>query len=504
MSLDTTPQAEIIALGAAELARQIAARQITSQAVIAAHIERITAIHSRLNALVVPLFDQARRDAQRADDALQQGRLLGPLHGVPFTAKECFDVAGTASTLGIARLAQEVAAADAPLVAKLKAAGAILLGKTNVSQLMLNYESDNPLYGRTNNPWNGNRSCGGSSGGEAALIAAGGSPLGLGTDLGGSIRQPAHSCGIHGFLPSPGVLTTAGIRSNLSGMDAVAVQPGIMARTVDDLLLAMRALTDRPMATVRLRGLKVAMWVDDGYFACSPAIRRAVHESAARLRAQGVTVDLIEPPDMHQAIRLFFGFLSADGGDHFHQLLGDSPVDWRIERLLRLSAVPRWLRKLMALYAAVRGRARLSELLRYSGRSTAAELARLVQNQQTFRTAFFEGLRRGGYQALLCPPYSLPALLHGSSDLLPAAASYCMLMNLLGVPCGVVTVTQVAAGEESDRPASRDWAEQAARRVEEGSAGLPIAVQVAAPPGEDDLVLQLLSALDQGSPTPPI
>ena len=130
-----------------------------------------------------------------------------------------------------------------PLVARLRSAGAIVVGKTNVPQLMLLYETDNPVYGRTNNPWDAHRGCGGSSGGEAAIIAAGGVPLGLATDLGGSIRQPAHVCGIHGLKPSGGRLTCVGSASAFVGFDAMPIQPGPMARHVEDLALAMRVLT---------------------------------------------------------------------------------------------------------------------------------------------------------------------------------------------------------------------------------------------------------------------
>jgi len=188
----------VIRLSALEIARQIAEGLLSSQEVVEAHIRRIEAVNPRLNAVVVPFFDQARAEASRADHMRRQGTLLGPLHGVPITLKEQFMVAGTPSTVGLMSHKSTLMEREGPLVKRLRQAGVIVLGKTNASQLLLSLSAscENPVYGRTNNPWDETRSPGGSSGGEAAIIAAGGSPLGLGGDNGGSIRIPAHFCGL--------------------------------------------------------------------------------------------------------------------------------------------------------------------------------------------------------------------------------------------------------------------------------------------------------------------
>ena len=185
MSLTVNDQ--ITSLDANELADRIANRQLSSREVVDAHITRIEEVNPRLNAIVVRLFEQARADADAADESIRLGAAVGPLHGVPITVKEMYHVAGTPTTAGVTHLATSNASQDAVLVARLRRAGAIILGKTNVAQLGLMLESDNPLYGRTNNPWNLERSPSGSSGGEAAIIAAGGSPLGFGSDTAGSI-----------------------------------------------------------------------------------------------------------------------------------------------------------------------------------------------------------------------------------------------------------------------------------------------------------------------------
>jgi fatty acid amide hydrolase len=178
-------------LSAREIVHRIAAGDLSSCEAVEYFIARLKAVDGKLNAVTVELFDSARKTAAEIDKAVARGEKLAPLAGLPVTIKECFDLAGTASTFGLPSRCNLIESADDPYVAALRAAGAIPIAKTNVPQLLIYTETDNPLYGRTNNPWNSERSCGGSSGGEAAVIAAGASPLGLGNDIGGSLRVPA-------------------------------------------------------------------------------------------------------------------------------------------------------------------------------------------------------------------------------------------------------------------------------------------------------------------------
>src|SRR5579859_2867699 len=230
-------------LSAAGLAQAIATRKLSAVEAVDAHIARIEQVNPELNAVVVSLFDDARIRARQADQIPAGER--GPLHGVPVTVKECFDVAGTPSTAGLTARAGHRAHTDAPLVAGLRQAGAIILGKTNVSQLLMYVESDNPVYGRTNNPLDLERSPGGSSGGEGAIVAAGGSALGLGTDIGGSVRVPAHSCGIHSLKPTPGRLSVTGTVDIIgqAARTAIPDSGGLLARDVGDLRLALDVLS---------------------------------------------------------------------------------------------------------------------------------------------------------------------------------------------------------------------------------------------------------------------
>ena len=194
-------------LSASIIAQQIKTGDLSAQKVVEAHIQRIEAVNPQLNAVVIPLFDEARALAVAADEAQRRGEPLGPLHGVPITIKEQYRVKGTQTTLGATHQIGKIYDSEGLLVRKLRQAGAIILGKTNILQTLMGWESDNRVYGRTNNPWNLERSPGGSSGGESAFIAAQGSPLGLAADLGGSIRVPAHFCGLHGLKPTSGRIT---------------------------------------------------------------------------------------------------------------------------------------------------------------------------------------------------------------------------------------------------------------------------------------------------------
>lgn len=513
MTISTSTKADLTALSAIEMAALVAAVQVSSRELVEAHIIRIEQVNRSLNAMILPLFDQARAAAAACDEARARGERLGPLHGVPITIKECFHITGTASTEGIGRFAHDLIERDGVLVARLRRAGAVILGKTNVPQLMLMHETDNPVFGRTNNPWDLDRSPGGSSGGEAALIAAGGSPLGLANDLGGSIRFPAHSCGICGLKPTTLRLTTAGARANLHGMEAMRTQPGPLARHVADLRLAMEVLTQSlpdeidpqappvPFASAlpTVRGMKIGMWVDDGFFRASPAIRRAVEESAQVLSELGARVEPFQPPAMAHVVQLYLGLLSADGGADAARLLGPSERDWRMRRLLMLGRMPGVVRGALAIGMRAIGHKWNADLLGWIGRRTADEYWRLSHERALLAERIFELWQRGGYDAFICPPHALPALRHGASGELAVAAGACYWANVLGVPAGVVPVTRVRPDEESDRPASRDVVERTAAATEAGSAGLPVGVQVIARPWREDVVLSVMLSLESAN-----
>ncbi len=498
-------------MSAREIAARIAARDIPAAEIVEHFIARLKTVNKRLNAVTVELFDSARETAAGVDAALRRGEKLGPLAGLPVTIKECFDLSGTASTFGLPSRRAIIETEDDPYVAALRAAGAIPIAKTNVPQLLIFTESDNPLYGRTNNPWNGERSCGGSSGGEAALIAAGASPLGLGNDIGGSLRIPAAFCGIASIRPTAGRTPDRCGHGLPVGQRAIVSQVGPMAKRVEDLAMALRviergrdaALEPGPElgdpASVELGRLRFATFADDGEFPVAPAARRAVAEAAQMLVAAGAQRADWRPPALSQVSDLFFACLSADRGAAFRRLLRGNRVDPRIRSLLLTARMPCWLRGTLRAALGALGQRHSATLMRRIASGSGDAYWQTVEAMMNFRRDFLHSLDAAGgvpIDFILGPAYAVPAQRHGASLMMPLPGAYAPLANVTGLPAGIVPVTRVLPGEESDRPASRDQVERVARETERASAGLPIAVQVIARPWRDHVALAAMAAIE--------
>jgi amidase len=222
-----------------QLATAIQAGHVSATEVLEAHLAQIATHNPTLNAIITMDAERARERAQEADKALARREIWGPLHGVPFTLKDAHATAGMRTTTGFPPLANYIPKIDSTVTARLKAAGGILMGKTNVPVMLADYQSTNPIFGRTNNPWNVERTPGGSSGGAAAALAAGMTPFEIGTDLSASIRIPAHFCGVCGLKPTEHRVPLTGLIPGLPGPRPVRIMSciGPMARTVEDLAL---------------------------------------------------------------------------------------------------------------------------------------------------------------------------------------------------------------------------------------------------------------------------
>ena len=285
--------------------------------VVEAHLQRIARINPSLNAIVT-LADDALDRARQAEAALIKRDNIGPLHGVPLTIKDTIETKGLRTTAGSRLLIDHVPDRDATVVARLKAAGAIILGKTNTPEMAAYYESDNPVFDRTNNPHDLNRTPGGSSGGEAAAIAACLSPAGIGSDLAGSIRLPAHFCGIAGLKPTMGRVPFDGHTPAVEGSLSLGVSIGPMARAVSDLALLFKVIADDVPSdahagkqTARdLRGLRAAWYINDGVAPVDEEIASAVERAAEVLRDAGLEVEQGRPPGVEQGFRLWLELFS--------------------------------------------------------------------------------------------------------------------------------------------------------------------------------------------------
>lgn len=522
-------------LSARDLASGIARGDFTSLTVVDAHIARIEAVDTALNAVVVRRFDEARAEARDADAKRDAGEPLGALHGVPISIKESQDVAGTPATYGLPSRDDDVAETDGRYVARLRDAGGIVIAKTNVPQLLIYIESDNPLYGRTNNPWDIARTSGGSSGGESALIAAGGSPLGLGTDIGGSLRVPAAFCGIASLKPTTGRLDDTSRLDAFAGQRAIVSQEGPLARTTADVALgyriacgddvmgrriasrsnasraivsgeAIRAEADRYDTRVdpdalraRMRGLRVGWYGSIGRFSASPAIVRASREAAAALEAMGAHVVSFAVPRVEDALAIFYGLLSADGTRSASESLGENPRDPRVAQLIAIASRPRALLRSVERLLDLGGQRQLASIVRNYGYTETHHFWSLVKAQAAYCALFERAMdcaEGGPLDLIIAPPVGLPALRHGAAADVHTAGAYAPLYNVLGYPTGTLPFTRVRPEEETHRRSSTDGVDRAAKKTERGSAGLPIGVQVIARPWCEDLVLDAMAALE--------
>jgi amidase len=451
---------ELLYTSATSLAQAIREKQVSSLEVVEACIHRIEAVNPKLNAVVQLAADAALAQARAADAALARGELQGPLHGVPITVKDSFDTSGIISTAGTRGRASYIPQQDATAVARMRAAGAIVLGKTNLPELSLAYESNNLIYGRTNNPYDLSRTPGGSSGGESAILAAGGSPLGLGTDGFGSIRLPAHFCGIAGLKPTAGRVPYTGLLPPGFGASARLRHVGPMARYVEDLILTLPilsgvdwrdpAIVPMPLddvSEVELKNLRVAFYTENGIIASTPETIETVRSAVRALDDAGMVVEEARPADIEQSYALFRDLFAADGGAGVQRLLqtaGTTEVHPFVQQF--------------------------GEILRPHA-MTAAQFSSLLVRWDQFRSTLLSFLQQ--YDVIICPVCATPAWPHSSTlaEEQFIAGSYSMTYNLTGWPA-----VAVRSGTSPE--------------------GLPIGVQVVARPWREDIALAVAQHLE--------
>ena len=448
------------------MAEQIRKKKLSPVELVEAHLTRIQELNPKLNAFVHVDVDGARRQARMAEAAVRNGEKLGVLHGVPLSIKSSIQVAGMCWEAGTKLRAGVVAERDAPLVARLRGAGAIILGVSNVPELLMAWETDNLLYGRTNNPWDLARTPGGSSGGEAAAIAAGMSAGGVGSDGGGSIREPAHFSGICGLKPTPGRIPATGHFPASVGPFALLGVVGPIARTMADLKTMFEVLQGPddgdPSAAplpVRwpgkddLKRVRIGYFEDDGRTPVTLETSTAVRSAAEALRHAGFQVEPFRPEGLEHARKLWWQLFGIAGG--------------------------------MMLGPMTKGReAELSPMLREFSQGVADQPAHTAESlldtwiqRDVVRMQVFAQMRH--YPVLLCPVASIPAFRHGERSWQVEgktvqyfdAWSYTEWFNLLGTPAAVVPVSK-------------------------SPEGLPIGVQIVAGPWQEELVISVAAALE--------
>lgn len=504
----------LVTLGAAELCTLLARGDVSSVEVTKALLDRLDELQPTVRPMAVIWRDQALRQAQDSDARRSNHRPLSPYDGLPVTIKECIDVKGADTTLGVEAHRGKPATSDAVVVRLLREAGCVFLGKTNVSQFLLFHESSNPVFGRTRNPHDLQRTPGGSSGGEAAAIAAYASAGGIGSDIGGSIRVPAHFCGIAGLKPTVDRISNMGVRTALAGQEVVRGQCGPMARSVDDLICLLRivdplrcaALDPRvpPMslgdpAHVDISKLRVGFYSDDGIVQPSAALQRGVRAAYDVLAEAGVTLVRLTPVLSEELIMTYLAALSSDGGRTVEGQLAGGPADENLGLLRKLAKLPRTAKRAAALGMRLKGEELVSQMLSHMGERSVAELWALTARVRAMQAQIYATWNELEIDAVLCPPHATPALPHGASRDFTLGASLSMRYNFLNLPAGVVPVTRVRHEETSREKPWQSRLQRRAAEVDRDSAGLPVGVQVVARPFREDIALALMKAIEQGT-----
>jgi Asp-tRNA(Asn)/Glu-tRNA(Gln) amidotransferase A subunit family amidase len=467
LRLESMTTGKIIFGTIAEIVAGIRQKRFSPVEAVNTHLERVAAMQPKLNAFVHLDADGARRQARAAEAAISRGNRVGPLHGVPLTIKSCIDAAGWPTPAGSLMRKAYVPLMDAPLVARLRAAGAIILGNTNTPEYLMAYETDNSLSGKTSNPWNLERSSGGSSGGEAAAIASGCSAGGVGSDGGGSVRVPAHFCGICALKPTPGRIPSTGHFPEGGGAFGWIGVVGPMGRTIADVraLFEVVAGPDAgdalsapvPMRRVeesKLHGLRVGILESEALGKATPETMAGVARAAKLLNEHGLIVESKRLSGLHRAIELwwyFFGPVIAD--------------------LIRKEAVGQeelmspMLREFVALATA-------ETTLTYDG------FLHACAERDNVRAGILRQMRE--VTILLSPVSARPAFKHGEGNWRAGEKEnyrdtmrYSQWLNLAGFPGAVVPMGM-------------------------SPEGLPIGVQVIGRPYEEELVLAVAEVIERG------
>jgi amidase len=415
------------------LAAMLKAKEVSSVELVDACIERIESANRGLNAIVTLVEDRAAREAEASDRRLAAGTDVRPLEGLPITIKDSIITEGVRSTWGTKMFEHHVATYDAPTVARLRAAGAIVICKSNTPEMTLDYDCDNPLFGATNNPWDASRVPGGSSGGEAAALAVGMAPLGMGSDYGGSIRVPSHFCGVAGLKPSWGTIPLSGHMSPGPASPppiAHMATIGPMARYVDDLALAYNIVkgphpsspytVPTPEArpeSVDIKKLRCAVFTAALDVPVASDIRAAVERAAKALQKLGVPVDEAKPP-IDDGPGIWWEYAMADGNKLMLEMLGDHAAGTR-ERLKRMLATP-------------------------DGEKSASDFFKIAFRRDAWRVEVAEFMER--YPIVIGPPFCSTAFKHGAFDVDIDGESYSLYRanwpvlwgNCAGLPGAVV------------------------------------------------------------------
>ncbi|KAI5121616.1 hypothetical protein M0805_001147 [Coniferiporia weirii] len=508
---------------ASEIVRRIGSGEWTSLAVVSAYIKQAARAHEATNCLTEILFEQALNEAAELDsEFLSSKRLRGPLHGVPVSFKDQFEIAGYDASVGFTQWANKPSTEDAYLVTQFRSMGAIIIAKTNVPQTMLSFECGNPLFGRTTNPWSAAHTSGGSSGGEAALLAQNGSALGVGSDTGGSLRIPTGYCGIYSLKPGNGRLSRKGAKDATPGFEAVSTVVGPMSRSVEDIELACRVLFgasgpahELPPLPYRESSLpdklRFGYYTSDLFIKASPACKRAVLETVEALRKRGHECVEFEPTLAREAMYIFVALTSSDGYKTLLSHLGPDPKERSLFLMTIGPRLPGFLRTIASWVArAFFGDEIFASCIGVSRPKSTQEFYRFVAKRDDLRQRWYtEVWQKYNFDGIIDPIQASPAVPHGATSILSPLASGTILYNVIDSPVGIVPVTRVDPIQDQ---LTDEWVSGpglGSRMLENGlyrmrnasynpeqMKGLPVGVQIAGKSYEEEKVIAMMKLVD--------
>ncbi|KAM6455744.1 vitamin D3 hydroxylase-associated protein-like isoform 2-T2 [Liasis olivaceus] len=493
----------ILSLTLAELAEKLREETLSPESVLYAYIKKALEVTREVNCVT----DFLHGCEEQLQD-LKKRKEKGLLYGIPVSLKDHIGYKGHISTCGLVQYLGKVEAEDSVIVKVLKKQGAIPFVKTNIPQSMINYDCSNLIFGPTVNPLNHKKSPGGSSGGEGALIAGGGSILGFGTDVAGSIRLPSSFCGLCGLKPTGSRLSILGLASPIAGMKSVTATIGPMAKDVDSLALCMKALLcdelfhlDPLVPPLPFREeiytssnlLRIGYYEDDGYFQPSPSMKRAVQETKNLLQAAGHTLIPFVPPRLNYVVdELFTRGLFSDGAANLLDKFKGDIVDPNVKSQINCYSIPTVLKRILAFILKPVYPRISRDLNALCGTGSAKNLWKQHAAVAAYREEFIAEWRKLKLDVILCPALG-PAFNE-------AATSYTNLYNVLNFPAGIVPVTTVTqVDEEKLKEYHGHYGDPWDKRLREAvmdAVGLPVAVQCVALAWQEELCLRFMKEVE--------
>ncbi|KAG2362887.1 amidase signature enzyme [Suillus spraguei] len=496
---------------ASEIVQRIAKGEWTSSEVLEAYIARSAIAQAKVNFL----YEDARKQAKELDAEFASTKTLrGPFYGVPVSVKDNYQIEGYDATIGFTAWANNPGKKDACVVAQLRAAGAIIFVKTNVPQTMLAFECSNPLWGRTTNPWNNKYTCGGSSGGEGALLAMDGSASGIGSDIGGSLRIPASYCGVYSLKPTAERVSSIGTQAVRPGFEVIRSSHGSLTRTVNcsaKLSLAKKDSSHQnvpmPYHAVELPSkLRFGYYLSDGMMESSPACKRAVLETVSALRKQGHECIEFTSPLNTSAMEVFLGLASSNG---YKKMDAEDSLF-----LVTLGPrLPSFVRKLACWIAKTfLGDSLFPRFFSLAREKSVLEFTDFTDQRNKVAATWYEQISvwdKYGFDGIIAPVQSLPVIPHGGVTYLSVLAAATITYNIIDSPVGTIPVTRVNPDTDN---LSTDFVVGASGRSKmfetrmylgknpvydpKAMEGIPVGVQLVGKKWEDEKVLAMMHVVD--------